>query len=127
MVVASLMASLLYLYFERLDSERASIDARLRMLNEGVLSGSVVDAYYIPSNSTVVIVLYLTEPIEVRIVRAYVDAKPVLPSNYVSGFDTPIPVNTFFTVSFTAQLTPGRHSIVLITAGGGRIEATIQA
>ena len=121
------MSTLLYVYYERLYYERETVNIRLRMLSEAVVSGSVVDSYYIPENSTVVVVLYLSEPIETSVVRAYIDNRPVPEANYTSGFGVPIPIDEFFKVSFVANLTPGRHTVLLITEWGGRIEATIWA
>jgi hypothetical protein len=125
LIVSFLMTSLYITYNRALDNQVYRVERSLERLEQSFIPVSLVDYYYYDVNSTVTLVLYLSDPMIVEIVRVYIDNRLVDPANYVAGFNQPLPVDTFYKLVFVTPLTTGSHKVVLITDKGGKVEFTI--
>ncbi len=125
LIVASIMsvvyASFTYSLSVRVHATLAEMD---RVLQESA-GLEIVDSFYISSNNTVVVCVYLRSVLRVSIVRVYVDGVLVDPSNYVAGFGTPLIPEEINCLRFVDNLTPGAHRLTLVSDGGAVYEALL--
>ena len=127
LIVASIMSAVYASFAFSLSTRVHATVAEIERIVQESAGLEVVDAFYISSNSTAVVCLYLREEVRVSVVRVYVDNVPVDPGNYVSGFNYPLIPEEINCIRFVVSLAPGVHHLTIVTDGGAVYEASIVA
>lgn len=127
LIVASIMSAVYASFAFSLSTRVHATVAEIERIVQESAGLEVVDAFYISSNSTAVVCLYLREEVRVSIVRVYVDGVPVDPGNYVAGFNHPLIPEEINCIRLVAGLAPGVHHLKIVTDGGAVYEASLVA
>jgi len=127
LIVASIMSAVYASFAVALSSRVHATVAELERIIQESAGIEVVDSFYISSNDTAVVCLYLREEVRVSVVRVYVDNVPVDPANYVAGFDYPLIPGEINCIRFVVSLSPGVHHLTIVTDGGAVYEASLVA
>ena len=127
LIVASIMSAVYASFAFSLSTRVHATVAEIEKIIQESAGLEVVDAFYIDSNNTVVVCLYLREVVRVSVVRVYVDNVPVDPGNYVSGLDYPLIPEEINCIRFVVSLAPGVHHLTIVTDGGAVYEASLVA
>ena len=111
-----------------LDTRVASLREEIDRLRYRSTMVTVIDAFYVESNETVVIYIYIDEEgYSLLYDRAYVDNDPVPDSSLLSGFNVYLKVGEAQRLSFIYSLSPGAHEIQITGPEGIGFEVNINA
>lgn len=125
LIVASIMSAVYASFAITLSTRVNTMMVEIEKIVQESVGLEVVDAFYMTSNNTAVVCLYLREVVRLSIVRAYVDGVPVDPSNYIAGFDNPLIPGEINCIKFVVNLTPGVHQLTIVTDRGAVYEASL--
>lgn len=125
LIVASIMSAVYVSFAYSLSTRVHATVAEIERIVQESAGLEVVDSFYMSSNSTVVVCLYLREEVRVSVVRVYVDNVPVDPGSYLEGFDYPLIPGEINCIRFVASLSPGVHRLTIVTDGGAVYEASL--
>ncbi len=127
LIVAAIMSSVYAAFTVALSSRVHATMVELERIVQESAGLEVVDSFYIDSNSTAVVCLYLREEVRLSIVRVYVDNVPVDISNYVAGFNYPLVPGEINCIRFVVSLVPGVHHLTIVTDWGAVYETSLVA
>ncbi|MEB3756878.1 MAG: hypothetical protein GSR79_08510 [Desulfurococcales archaeon] len=125
LIVTSLMTTVYYVYNRSMNSQSIRINAALTRIKQENSGLDLIDSYYLSSNQTLVICLYLRDNIKIVLVDVYIDYSKVNSNELIYGFNEPLTPQEINCLKIRYNLASGQHQIVLVSEEGARYEYTI--
>ena len=125
LIVTSLMTTVYIVYNRSMSNQSTRINTVLTRIKEENSGLDLVDSYYLDSNHTLVICLYLRDNVKVVLVDAYIDYTRINHTVLLQGFNNPLIPQEINCLKIQYNLSSGQHQVVLVSEEGARYEYTI--
>ena len=125
LIVTSIMTTVYIAYNKSMNSQSHRIKVELERINEENAGLDLIDYYYIPGNSTLVMCLFLRSNIVIKLNSAYIDNTMVPSDRLLKGFNVALEPGEINCIKLNYSLTSGIHTVLLVTEEGARFEYTI--
>ncbi len=125
LIVTSIMTAVYISYNRSMNAQSQRIKVELDRIDEENAGLDLIDYFYLKSNNTLGLCLYLRSNTVIKLSSAYID-NTIVPSNkLLEGFNKALDPGEVNCIKINYPLTSGVHTVLLVTEEGARFEYTI--